>query len=117
MRIYSDGNGYRNPEKVNHKQQQEVREIIKNRVCVEFDDGPYAGLAHDSETVNCPKCGCNNSHLKHITFLADYEGRRESVKLRFEGECGHDWCLLFRQHKGTTYVGHPPATVAIVERI
>jgi hypothetical protein len=63
--------------------------------------------------MECPR-GCGTySHLKHVTFLSDYDLRRESVQLTFDGECGHYWTVTFRQHEGQTYVKHSVALTSI----
>jgi|SRR5580700_5862072 hypothetical protein len=113
MTICADGNGNLCPERVNYDRLQKLRAIVENKVRVEFDDGPGSGVGDLSVSENCPKCGYNYTHLEHVTFLADYDLRRESVELKFKGECGHVWRVIFAQHKGITYVQRPPVLIPI----
>jgi len=95
------------------EQTEELKKILKQRVRVEFTERNYHGV--DGEPMQCPKgCG-SNSHLQHVTFVSDYDNRRESVKLHFQGECGHIWNVYYRQHEGQTFVEYSSALVDLGE--
>jgi hypothetical protein len=106
MSTYVDGCG-------NNKQDYERQKILKQRIRIEVDSENRQDLSSSSEPMKCPKCGFLCSHLKHVTFLEDYENRRESVSLLFEGECGHDWEVIFRQHEGATFMWTSAARIRL----
>ena len=39
-----------------------------------------------------------------LVFERESGERRSALRIDFEGECGHNWTLLFQQHKGFIYV-------------
>ncbi len=118
MQIYCDGQGHLKPQQVvDHEKQSELDEILRNRVRIEFGGQYDGGIVDTGDSVGCPdpECGGSNTHLSHITFVADKELRRESVRLHFAGECGHDWTVTYRQHEGTTYIERSKASPAAID--
>ena len=58
----------------------------------------------------CPECGFNYTHILDVTVHPgndDYTpgpNRGGQHILWLQGECGHEWQLVFGFHKGNTYV-------------
>jgi hypothetical protein len=69
----------------------------------------------------CPKCNSPFSHAKSAGTLMGTDdreaevipgteivgtspSRRSAVVVQFEGECGHEWRVIFQQYKGNTMI-------------
>jgi hypothetical protein len=75
---------------------------------------------NEGEELECPVCGGVYHHIAKVGTELDPEcgdeariylgtsliferasgERRSALRIDFQGECGHDWTLLFQQHKG-----------------
>ena len=80
--------------------------------------------------VLCPECGYNFCHLgavqygisdglckiiRQIAITPDgktwdrecdvrYDYRGNEISIRIDGECGHEWLIIFSEHKGNVYL-------------
>lgn len=90
----------------------------------------------DEDALACPTCGWGCTHIERVLVAArredapvtpilvdaiastvdlsrdlaipGHEGRRQRIALIGHCECGHDFVIVFTQHKGGTYVEVSP---------
>lgn len=75
--------------------------------------------------IACPLCGFEYTHIREVfsrlggdesgggypgTAISSYGSgsRRDALVIVFDGECGHAWELVIRQHKGSNYLAYAP---------
>lgn len=83
---------------------------------------------HSDNKLVCPECGDTYLHQTNVTvfdreeedgkvivreistsevktsYQTNAHGRRNSLEIKFYGECGHEFILLIMQHKGETFL-------------
>ena len=95
---------------------------MKNKIETKTRKGFPVCTNSDGESVMlCPVCHFEYSHAESAGTLMgtdDIEARiipgtevvgkspsrRSAVVVNFEGECGHEWRVIFQQYKGNTLV-------------
>lgn len=63
-------------------------------------------LQLDERYVCCPICGHECTHLGDVRIDTNIAcGNQGNVSIVFNGECGHQWILIFSGHKGNVSYG------------
>jgi hypothetical protein len=97
---------------------EEIVEIDDEETAKVFDKNEHWGYPH----LSCPICGMNDAHVVSaygrtgvdkaesgkgylgVETRGRTNDRRDALSIGVEGECGHNFNIVFQQHKGTEFL-------------